>query len=605
MTGEPSQRGAAPRPSPREQQPAESLGEDLVRLLSSALEQSRNLVVISDVNGRVIYVNPRFTEITGYASEDVVGRHARTLREQTPEEEAAVWTSILEREEWSGEVENRKKDGQSYWVNVHVSPVRDDKGNVTHFVGVGEDITDRRRAEADGHRLATILEATPTFVGIALPDGRVSYMNRAARAAVGLGNDYDVSQLTISDCHPEWTNRIIQTEAIPEAQRNGVWRGEGAWVDRDGNETLTSMAVHAHRGPDGSVDFLSTVSHDIEERKRAEDALRESEERYRALYEDNPSMYFTVDEAGTVMSVNSYGADQLGYESKELVGRSVLDVFFEDDREAVRQQLQRLLRAPGEPAEWEFRKVRKDGSMLWVREAARAVRDHEGRLMVLVVCEDITDRKEVEDALRASERRYRALLEAIPDMMFRISRDGVFLEYIAAEGLEPLFFDPAEVIGVKVVDVDMPGDLKELALGAVERALKSGLPETFEYVATLGNVSRFYDTMVVRSGADEALVIVRNMTDQRRAQEALLRLREELEERAERRMKAQAPSDLTFRELTVLQLIVKGNSDKEIGTILGIAQRTVNKHVENILSKMGASSRTEAGVRAVREGLVD
>jgi PAS domain S-box-containing protein/putative nucleotidyltransferase with HDIG domain len=150
-------------------------------------------------------------------------------------------------------------------------------------------------------------------------------------------------------------------------------------------------------------DLLVRAIHYAIERKGVEEELRESKERYRALYEDNPSIYFTVDAAGTVLSVNPFGADQLGYTVEELIGQSVLKVFYQDDREAAQQQLMACLQNPRQVAHWEFRKVRQDGSMLWAREAARAVRSHDGNLVVLIVCEDITYPKLMEEALRQSE----------------------------------------------------------------------------------------------------------------------------------------------------------------------------------------------------------
>jgi PAS domain S-box-containing protein len=136
------------------------------------------------------------------------------------------------------------------------------------------------------------------------------------------------------------------------------------------------------------------------ERKRAEAALRDSEERYRILYEDNPSMYFTLDIDGTVLSVNQFGAEQLGYTVDGLIGQSVLHVFHEDDREAVLQQLSECVQNPGGVSHWELRKVRKNGRLMWVREAARAIRSTDGETVVLIVCEDITERKQAEEVLQ-------------------------------------------------------------------------------------------------------------------------------------------------------------------------------------------------------------
>jgi two-component system cell cycle sensor histidine kinase/response regulator CckA len=147
----------------------------------------------------------------------------------------------------------------------------------------------------------------------------------------------------------------------------------------------------------GQVAGLTGVMSDITGRRQAEAALRESEERYRALYEDNPSMYFTVEPAGTVLSVNQFGCDQLGYTAAELVGQSVLKVFHDEDKDAAAQSVALCAENPGQVFHWELRKVHKTGNVLWVKETARAMRGPDGQVVVFVVCEDVTARKRAEE----------------------------------------------------------------------------------------------------------------------------------------------------------------------------------------------------------------
>lgn len=135
----------------------------------------------------------------------------------------------------------------------------------------------------------------------------------------------------------------------------------------------------------------------------AMEALRESEAQWKEVFEHNPVMYFMVDAAGTVLSVNTIGAAQLGYLVSELLGQSVLNVFLQEDRDLVRNSVAVCIDDIGQTHSWEIRKVRKDGSALWVRENAKAVRRLDGQLIVLIACEDITERKEAEGALRQSE----------------------------------------------------------------------------------------------------------------------------------------------------------------------------------------------------------
>src|SRR6185369_9138182 len=105
----------------------------------------------------------------------------------------------------------------------------------------------------------------------------------------------------------------------------------------------------------------------------------------------------------TVTSVNPFGAEQLGYRVDELIGRPVVSVFFEPDRDAARQNIAACLARPGEVLRWELRKCRKDGTLIWVRETAKAMRTVDGGFVVLVVCEDITERKSAEEALRQAQ----------------------------------------------------------------------------------------------------------------------------------------------------------------------------------------------------------
>jgi PAS domain S-box-containing protein len=138
------------------------------------------------------------------------------------------------------------------------------------------------------------------------------------------------------------------------------------------------------------------------EREQAEEVLRESEEQWKNVFENNPTMYFIIDAAGTVLLVNPFGAEQLGYQVDELVGQPVLSVFYQPDREPVQRNVAICLEQLSRSKSWEARKVRKDGTMLWVRETAKAVSRVNGPI-VLIACEDITEQKRAEEALRQAQ----------------------------------------------------------------------------------------------------------------------------------------------------------------------------------------------------------
>ena len=126
------------------------LAEEKTRQLSHALEQSPVLIVITDTQGNIVYVNRKFTEVTGYSLAECIGQTPRILKsgESSPELYQKLWADITSGKMWRGEFHNRKKNGELYWEGVFISPLLDASGKITHFVGVKEDITERRQAEA-------------------------------------------------------------------------------------------------------------------------------------------------------------------------------------------------------------------------------------------------------------------------------------------------------------------------------------------------------------------------------------------------------------------------------------------------------------------------
>lgn len=114
--------------------------------LSRAVEQSPASVVITDLNGNIEYVNPKFTEVTGYSLAEVKNKNSRILKSgyYTKADYKKLWDTITSGEVWKGELQNRKKNGEIYWEQASISPIKNDYGVITHYVGVKEDITKQK-----------------------------------------------------------------------------------------------------------------------------------------------------------------------------------------------------------------------------------------------------------------------------------------------------------------------------------------------------------------------------------------------------------------------------------------------------------------------------
>ncbi len=123
--------------------------ENELRKVSSAVEQSSQLIFITDIDGVIEYVNPRFTELMGYSAEEALGNKPSLIKSgDTPDEVYSnLWETLLSGNEWRGELKDRRKNGELFWASASISPVRDDNGAITHFIAIHEDITDRKEAE--------------------------------------------------------------------------------------------------------------------------------------------------------------------------------------------------------------------------------------------------------------------------------------------------------------------------------------------------------------------------------------------------------------------------------------------------------------------------
>ena len=259
------------------------------------------------------------------------------------------------------------------------------------------------------------------------------------------------------------------------------------------------------------------------ERLRAEETLRQSEERFRALYEHNPTMYFTLTPDGTVLSVNRFGAEELGYRENELVGQSVLAVFQSADHQTVLGQLIVCSQSPGRTFDWEIQKVRKGGQRLWVKERARAITGPDGSPIILIVCEDITDQRQAEAARTRSEERLRSFLNALDDLAFELDEHGVYLN-VWTRNDDLLLLPKQEIVGKTLNEIHGPqaGDYYR---AVIHRVLDSGTPESVEYSLHLKGHLRHFAAILSRipAGADHSptvAAIIRETTRQKLAEES-------------------------------------------------------------------------------------
>jgi PAS domain S-box-containing protein len=376
---------------------------------------------------RFIYVNEAACRHYGYRKEELLNMSIPDWDPNFPLEACErFWEDLQAQRSIVFETQHQRRNGETVPVEVTANYVIYD--GKEFIAGTIKDITVRKQAareRAERELLVTLtLNTGPGCIKRVAASGDILQMNAAGLAFIEVEKEeYILGRSVFDVVSPEHrhafqemhravlsgTDQILQFEAI------GL-KGTRRWME--------TYAVPFQNPTTNQIEHLA-VTHDITDRKRAEEALQRSEEQFRALYEDMPSMYFTVAKDGTVLSVNRFGADQLGYQSDELIGKSVYGVFSAHDKEAVENMLADAFDKPDHLFTWELRKVKKNGEIIWVREQVRVLRTTAEIPIALIACQDITTQKQAQE-------EYRSLVNTIDGIVWEADPKTFRFTYVSA-----------------------------------------------------------------------------------------------------------------------------------------------------------------------------
>jgi PAS domain S-box-containing protein len=292
------------------------------------------------------------------------------------------------------------------------------------------------------------------------------------------------------------------------------------WVDGTLRDYEARLVVS------GKDEVLSVVQ-DVTDRQQVESDLQASEDRLRCFFEATFEAVI-IHNFQQILDVNPAAVELLGYSAEELIGMPVMNLVAPESQDIVRERW-RSLPNPDDSYSYEATGIRKDGSRFLGVVFAKGI-EYRGQQARVASIRNITARKQ-------AELRYQAMLNAIPDLMFRINLDGIYLD-CKAEHDNDLLIPASSMVGQSIYDV-LPRDVAEQRMEFVRRAIATGETQVFEYQLRLNHPSKYapsqkdcdpllrdYEARVVVSGEDEALVIVRDISD-RKLSEAALRQSEE------------------------------------------------------------------------------
>jgi PAS domain S-box-containing protein len=379
-----------------------------LRLQSAALESAANAIVITDRAGSALWLNPAFTRLTGYTAREVVGQNLRLLKSGLHDQAfyAKLWETILGGQIWQAEMVNRRKDGSLYTEQNIITPVRDERGEITHFVAIKQDITRRKEADqllrASQERFQQLAENIKEVFWITNPEkSEIIYISPGYEAVWGrtCASLYATPASWLESIHPDDRQRV--TEAALTQQVSG--RYDEVYRIRRAGGSLRWIHDRAFpiRDDSGNVYRVVGIAEDITQQKNTEDALRHAEARYRSIFENATEGVFRTTPEGRILIANPALARMFGYSSPQEMISSVTDVgrqvYVSPEK---RQEMKRLLMERGTIQGFEEENYRKDGSIIWVSLNAHLVSDESGAVQYFEgTIQDITERKRAEGQL--------------------------------------------------------------------------------------------------------------------------------------------------------------------------------------------------------------
>jgi len=486
-----------------------------------AFENANVGMSLTSIDGQFFRVNNALCEILGYSQEEL---EQMTLSQITHPGDMALTLDFLSRHETRGEekikLEKRylHKQGNIIWASISSSLIRDAQHRPQCFITHIQDITARKHGEESLRQALewqeAIFEGSRDSVFISDTDSRFVAVNNAACELTGYSRE-QLLGMQIPDLHDQldltayttYNNKIFDGEEI--ASEAKILRKDGSKVDAEFNNKRILIA---------GVLYMHTTARNIAERKEADKALRASEERFRSIYENSSLGLYRTTPDGVIILANPSLVKKLGYSTfEELAARNLEREGFEPSYE--RRQFIDRVEQDGEVNGLESAWTRHDGSVIYVRESARAIRDSHGKILYYDgTVEDITERKMAEIALRASESQFRELWGATVEGI-AIQDNGVIVEVNEAM-CRMLGYTRKQAIGKSLLDfsaTEMHTSLRQ--------HISSGDETHFETGAIRSDGTRLilevFSKPIFYQGKHLRMAAVRDITERRQFEDAL------------------------------------------------------------------------------------
>ncbi len=481
------------------------------RLRGDLLDLAFDPIFLVDPGGEIVYANEALAVLTGHSPRELVGMNVRTLNTPEAAEEVPSRIALMLRK-GGLEFETRWvcKDGTRISVEIRTRTI--DSGGRTLFLSVARDVTRRKQDEAQLRLRSELLDLTSDAVFLHDLEGRYLYVNEAAASGRGYTRDELMRMSLLDIVHFEDGAQFH--DRIAELVAKGSLAFESRHRHKDGR--LLSLEVRSRLIEMDGQPLVLSVARDIGGRKRAEQELRESERKYRELFEQSMDAVAVFSVDGTLLDANPAHMGLFGNTEGDVGRRIVLEHYVDP---ADRDRFIRLLERNGVVVDHEVRLRKKDGTEMDCIRTAVAMRDEDGHVTrIQTVTRDITESKRIQDALRLTQRT----VDRAAMRVFWIRPDGSFA-YVNEEACRSLGYTKEELLAMSVHDIDP--NYPEAGREKQWQRIRDAGALTYEtvHVDRSGNTapvevtSNYFQT----EGVELSLAFVRDISERRRAEQDL------------------------------------------------------------------------------------